>query len=73
MKMFGKEVKSMKVGDRVNTPRFCTVRIKEVFDSREEAAQAGYKEPTFYEGEYGVAGKSLDMYHMEFAAYRKEV
>lgn len=62
----------MKKGDWIETPRFCGVRIKEMFDSREEAAAAGYKEPTHYEDpEYGVAGKSLDMYHMEFAGYIK--
>ena len=61
----------MKKGDRIYTPRFCTVQIEEVFESRSEASAAGYTEPTYYEGEYGVAGKSLDMYHMQFAAYRK--
>ena len=65
----------MKTGDMVYTPRFCTVRIKNVFDSWEEAYAAGYKEPTHYpvkdDPEYGVMGKSLDLYHMEFAAYRR--
>ncbi len=62
----------MNIGDRVYTPRFCSVRIKEIFKSRSEAEQAGYRESTYYEsGEYGILGRSLDMYHMEFAAYRK--
>lgn len=62
----------MKVGDRYNTPRFCTVRIKEMFDSRSDAMHAGYKEPTYWDNdEYGILGKSLDMYHMEFAGYKK--
>lgn len=59
----------MKAGEKVYTPRFCTVEIKEVFRSREEAEKAGYKEPTYYKGDFGVLGKSLDLYHMEFAAY----
>jgi len=65
----------MKIGDRVFTPRFCTVRIKEIFNSREEADAAGYKGETHYSWKnndgYEVVGKSLDMYHMEFAAYKK--
>ena len=62
----------MKIGDRYNTPRFCTVRIKEIFASRKEANDAGYTEPTYWENdEYGILGKSLDMYHMEFAGYKK--
>ena len=59
----------MKKGDLVFTPRFCTVRIEEVFESAKAAADAGYTEPTYYQGEYGVAGKSIDEYHMVFAAY----
>ena len=62
----------MNKGDYVNTPRFCTVKIKEVYKTREQAQADGFKEPTYYESnEYGILGKSLDMYHMEFAAYKK--
>ena len=62
----------MKVGDRVNTPRFCTVKIEEIFSSVFDALENGYTEPTYYaDKEFVVVGKSLDMYHMEFAAYRK--
>ena len=61
----------MKIGEHYYTPRFCTVKIKEMFESRSEAAAAGYKEPTYWDDEeYGIAGKSLDMYHMEFAGYK---
>jgi len=64
-----KERNKIKKGDKVYTPRFCTVTIKEVFPSRREAKQSGYEENTCYENpEYVVLGKSLDMYHMEFAA-----
>lgn len=63
----------MKKGDYVHTPRFLTVRIEEVYDSEAQARTAGYKEPTHYENaEYGILGKSLDLYHMEFAAYKKQ-
>lgn len=61
----------MKIGDKVSTPRFCTVRIEEIFETKKEARAAGYTEPTYYEGEYDVRGKSLDMYHMVFAAVKK--
>lgn len=61
-------------GSRVNTPRFCTVRLEEVYETQTEAWLAGYKEPTYYsDPEYEVVGKSLDMYHMQFAAYRKKI
>ena len=50
----------MNIGDRVYTPRFCTVRVKALFDSRQEAEQAGFTEPTYYEdpsAAFGVSGK----------------
>ena len=60
----------IKKGSRVNTPRFCTVIIDEVYETEAEARTAGYKEPTYYEDpEYGILGKSLDVYQMDFAAY----
>ncbi len=62
----------MKKGDRVYTPRFCTVKLEKVFRNEENARKAGYTEPTYIEIDgYGIAGKSIDMYHMKFAAYRK--
>lgn len=63
----------MEKGMRVYTPRFCTVTISEVFENRKEASRAGYNEPTYYDKApgYEVVGKALDMYHMEFAAYKK--
>lgn len=62
----------MKNGDYVYTPRFCTVKIEEVFESEMAANDAGYTEPTYYsDGEYKILGKSLDMYHMKFAAVKK--
>lgn len=62
----------MKVNDKVCTPRFLTVTIKEVFKSMSDAYAAGYVEPTHCEQDgYVILGKSLDLYHMEFAAAKK--
>ena len=62
----------MKKGDYVSTPRFLRVEIQEIFDSESDAVRAGYKEPTHYRSdEYGILGKSIDRFHMEFAAYKK--
>lgn len=63
----------MKVGDFVYTPRFCTVKITAIFASAAVAHENGYREPTYYKGEYTVLGKVLDMYHMEFAAVPKRL
>ena len=50
----------MKKGNHIQTPRFGSVTIDEVFNSKLEAVMAGYTEPTYYhDGEYGIAGKSL--------------
>ena len=64
---------SMKIGDSVYTPRFCTVRVSAVFATEAEAHTAGFCEPTYYKGNHISLGKSLDMYHMEFAAVPKRV
>ena len=61
----------MKIGDRVYTPRFCTVQISAIFANEAEARRSGYCEPTYYHGAYTILGKSLDMYSMEFAAIPK--
>lgn len=58
----------MKIDDFVYTPRFCTVRISAVFATEAEARAAGFCEPTYYKGNHIILGKSLDVYHMEFAA-----
>lgn len=64
----------MKKGDWIETPRFCGVRIKEVFDTEAEARAAGYRQPTHYDKGDGwtILGKTLDEYHMKFAAARLE-
>lgn len=67
----------MNIGDYVSTPRFCTVRISAIFREEQEARSCGYTEPTYYSGrgdggsDYIVLGKSLDLYHMIFAAVPK--
>lgn len=63
---------TIKKGDYVLTPRFCTVKIDKVFQSRENAAKAGYTEPSHYQDyDFGVVGKSIGINRMTFAAYRK--
>ena len=62
----------MNIGDYVITPRFCTVRINAIFSKEQEARSCGYTEPTYYEGsDCVILGKSLDVYHMIFAAVPK--
>lgn len=52
------------VGDRIYTPRFCTVTIAKVFPTMREAEKEGYVHSAHLKGIYG---KSLDEYHMRFA------
>ncbi len=63
----------MQKGDKVYTPRFCSVTIQDVL-SREEARKQGFIEPTHYNdpsGEYDVYGHVYKPNHMRFAAVRK--
>ena len=62
----------IKTGDYIRTPRFLQVCINEVIKCKKEMWQAGYTEPTHYRNdEWEINGKSIDMYHMKFAACRK--
>ncbi len=62
----------IKVGSRVYTPRFCTVIVNQVFDTKEEAFNNGFKEPTYWDDpEYEIRGKSIKENTMIFAAYKK--
>lgn len=64
----------MEIGSYVRTPRFLEVRIKEVFESPEEARKHGFTEPTHYEDEqYDVLGKSIGLNRMIFAGVKKSV
>ncbi|MCM1191056.1 MAG: hypothetical protein NC548_55075 [Lachnospiraceae bacterium] len=59
----------MKVGDYIFTPRFCFVRIENIYLSEELLEKAGYTEPTYCQNDdYVIRGKSIDMFHMLFAA-----
>lgn len=61
----------MKKGDIIYTPRFCNVEIAEVYESKAQAVAAGYVEPTHYSKDgYGIVGKVIDRYCMDFAAYK---
>ena len=68
---------NIRVGMRIHTPRFLTVTIDALYTSEAAAMADGYVEPTHYEwqdlgyiveGVNNVMGKSLDIYHMSFAA-----
>lgn len=62
----------MKAGDYINTPRFLKVRIAEVFESRKEAKEQGFTEPTHYDDcEYDIRGKNIGENRMIFASIKK--
>lgn len=62
----------MKKGDYVYTPRFCSVKIQEIFETEKEARAEGYTEPTHYDNpEYKINGKHTGLNHMIFAAVRR--
>jgi len=61
----------MDKGDYIITPRFCTVKINEVFETENEARKNGYTEPTYYRGDYKVLGKVVETRKMLFAAAKK--
>lgn len=62
----------MTVGERVMTPRFCTVKIDSVFNSVKEARENGFTEPTHYHKDgYTILGKSTSVNHMVFAAAKE--
>ena len=64
----------MQKGDVVKTPRFLSVKIAEVFDSKEVAYQQGFHAPTHYwnDPEWDVLGKHTGENRMVFAAVKKE-
>ena len=63
----------MKQGDTIYTPRFCTVRIAEVFENLSEARRQGYTEPTYYREnpDFDIYGKHTGTNRMIFAAVAK--
>lgn len=65
-------METMEIGKVIRTPRFCTVRISAIFENPEDARECGYVETTHTEmNGWDIKGKSIDMYHMEFAAIKK--
>ena len=59
-------------GAVVQTPRFLSVMLSEVFPSREAAFAAGFAEPTHFKSDYfDVLGRSLGNNMMDFAAAMK--
>ena len=60
----------MKIGDYIDTPRFCKVKIEKVFGCEATARKFGFTEPTHYkDGKYGILGKHTGPNQMIFAAY----
>ena len=61
----------MKQGDKIYTPRFCTVTIADVL-GREAARDQGFKEPTNYDNpDFDIYGKHTGPHRMIFAAVEK--
>ena len=60
-----------RIGQVVRTPRFLEVDISEVFPTWKDMWNAGYTEPTHYDGAFEVFGKVTGRYTMEFAASPK--
>lgn len=64
-----KERGDLEAGDRVYTPRFCSVILEAVYGTEEELYAAGYTEPTHYQNDrYIIRGKSTGFNRMVFAA-----
>ena len=62
----------MKKNDRVETPRFGTVKIQKVFRSSTTAEREGFTEPTHYrDSNYYIRGKSIGINRMIFAGIKK--
>ncbi len=59
----------IKLSDKVNTPRFLTVRIAAMFESVELAEVCGFTETTdFRDGNYHIRGRRIGENQMVFAA-----
>lgn len=64
----------MQVGDKIYTPRFCTVEISQIFSSMEDAVSNGFTESAHYnDGQFAVYGKSVGVNRMVFSAVKEEV
>lgn len=59
----------IKLGDKIQTPRFLTVRIAAIFESVELAACCGFTNGTDLDNpDYEILGKSIGNNRMLFAA-----
>ena len=62
----------MKIGDKIHTPRFLTVKIAAIFQHHEDAYECGYAEPTHYRSnDISIVGKHIGLNRMRFAAVYK--
>ena len=62
----------IEIGARIYTERFCNVIISAMFSDPEDATECGYTEPTYTSVDgWDIKGKSIDCYHMVFAAIKK--
>ena len=60
------------LGDKVQTPRFLTVRMAAMFESIELAEGCGFTETTdFRDEEYHIRGKHIGENRMLFAAVKR--
>lgn len=62
----------LQVGDALDSPRFCWITLKEVFQTVEDMQAAGYTEPTYIDSDrWDIRGRSLSVNSMHFAAAPK--
>jgi hypothetical protein len=61
------------IGEYIDTPRFCKVKIAEIFNSTTTALRNGFTEPTHYNkaAYFDILGKNTGESKMEFALVRK--
>ncbi len=63
---------NIKMGDKVQTPRFLTVRIAAMFENVELAESCGFTEGTHFRDEdYIIRGKCIGDNRMLFAAVKR--
>jgi hypothetical protein len=64
----------IKLGDKVTTPRFLSVRIAAMFENIELAETCGFTETTHFreDSEYDIRGKHIGVNLMLFAAVKRD-
>ena len=58
----------VRIGSRIETPRFLGVRIIAIFGKEADARNLGFTETTDYSGEFKVYGRHIGTNLMDFAA-----